>query len=235
LAFVKVLLARGCSVIIGDLGLNATAEKLLEQYKPQAKPDGNEPILLFHKTDVTSFEQLDALWEKALDSFPHVDLVVPGAGIYEPPWSSFWHAPGADGSPSTDSIHQEMGNYATFSVNLIHPIRLSQLAIGYWSTTKTQGCLLFIGSMGAYVQTLGTPYYYSSKAGLHGFIKSLAGLRKRLGIRVVGIAPGATRVSSPRPSHGVNTRVAGGTLFRLTTYTIDSALGPRSRQDQARY
>lgn len=197
----QLLLARGCSVLIGDLGLNPTSEKLLEEYKPQTasgEQGQQRPFLAFHKTDVKSFDELDALWKKALDTFPHVDLVMPGAGVYEPPWSSFWHAPGAEGSPSTDSVHQEMGNYATFSINLIHPIRLSQLAIGYWTTTKTRGCLLYIGSMGAYVQTLGTPYYYSSKAGLHAFIKSLAGLRKRLGIRVVAIAPGATRVGFPQ-------------------------------------
>lgn len=121
--------------------------------------------------------------------------MVPGAGIFEPPSSSFWYPPGVDGSPSEDQAESDPGIYTSLGTNLLHPIRLSQLAIGYWTTNKMEACLLFVGSIAGYTATAGTPFYYSSKAGLHGFVRSLNSLRKRLGIRVVCIAPHHVRVS----------------------------------------
>jgi NAD(P)-dependent dehydrogenase (short-subunit alcohol dehydrogenase family) len=152
--------------------------------------------MFFHKTDVTSWAHLSALWNKALSLFPRVDIVVPGAGIYDPPTSSFWYPPGVEGSPSKDAADAETGTYATISVNLIHPIRLAQLAIGYWTTNKLSGSILFVGSVAGNIAGISTPFYYSSKAGLHNFVRSLKGLREKLGIRVMCIAPSIARVSS---------------------------------------
>lgn len=150
---------------------------------------------MFHKTDVVSWADLLHLWGTALSKFPRIDLVVPGAGIFEPEWSSFWFPPGVEGSPSRDPVVAERGLYATFGVNLMHPIRLTQLATGYWTTNKLKGTVLFIASIAGYNATIGTPYYYSSKHGLIGFVRSLAQVRKRLGIRTVCICPGVVRVS----------------------------------------
>ncbi|KAI1775034.1 NAD(P)-binding protein [Hypoxylon cercidicola] len=188
LAFVKLLLSKGCSVIVGDLQLQPAAEQLAAEY-PHPSIDSSKPSFVFHKTDVRSWPQLSQLWKKALSTFPRVDLVVPGAGVFEPPASSFWNPPGVDGSPSEDSTECDPGVYSTIGTNLLHPIRLSQLAIGYWTTNKMEACLIFIGSIAGYTATAGTPFYYSSKAGLHAFVRSLNSLRKRLGIRVSCIAP----------------------------------------------
>ncbi|KAI8623616.1 NAD(P)-binding protein [Xylariaceae sp. FL1651] len=188
LEFVDLLLAKGCSVLIGDLSMTAKADDLVKAYPHP--PATGKASMSFHKTDVTSWPQLSSLWETALALFPRVDIVLPGAGIYDPPKSSFWHPPGAEGSPSTDPVDGEIGAYATLSINLIHPIRLAQLAIGYWTTNKMQGNLLFVGSVAGYVASISTPLYYSSKAGLHNFVRSLKELRKRLGIRVMCVAPG---------------------------------------------
>ncbi|KAI1387272.1 NAD(P)-binding protein [Hypoxylon trugodes] len=188
LAFVKLLLTKGCSVIVGDLELQPEAEQLAAKYPYPPVEPGN-PSFVFHKTDVRSWPQLSQLWNKALSTFLLVDLAVPGAGIFEPPSSSFWNPHGVDGSPSEDSAECDPGIYSTFATNLIHPIRLSQLAIGYWTTNKMEACLIFIGSIAGYTASVGTPFYYSSKAGLHAFARSLNSLRKRLGIRVVCIAP----------------------------------------------
>jgi len=181
-------------VLVGDLALNPQAEELAKAYPHPPSGEGRAS-LSFHKTDVTSWKQLSSLWEKALSLFDgRVDIVVPGAGVYDPPFSSFWHPPGVEGSPSKDPVDADVGAYATISINLVHPIRLAQIAIGHWTTKKVPGNLLFVSSIAGHIAAIGTPLYYSSKAGVHNFVRSIGGMRQRLGIRVMAIAPGIARV-----------------------------------------
>jgi NAD(P)-dependent dehydrogenase (short-subunit alcohol dehydrogenase family) len=181
-------------VLIGDLALRPEAEELLSQY-PHPSSSPGKPSVLFHRTNVTSWKDLSSLWEKAVSTFPTVDIVVPGAGIFEPRWSDFWKPPKSAGNPDTPSTDgpadAEHGTYATIEVNLTHPIRLSQLAIGHWSTTKAAGTLLHVSSCAGHSYSIGTPLYYASKHGLHAFVRSLGSLRDEVGIRVCAVAPGA--------------------------------------------
>ncbi|KAI0398385.1 NAD(P)-binding protein [Xylariaceae sp. FL0594] len=225
LAFVELLLSRGCSVLVGDLALNAKAEAVAKEYPYPAPTEEagqrrrTRQSLSFHKTDGTSWKQLSSLWSRALEIFDgQVDIVVPGAGIYEPPTSSFWRPPPpsssgqayASSSSSSDTpADAELGAYATMSINLIHPIRMAQLAIGHWTTNTTssggsggsgggkgKGNLLFVSSLAGHIAGIGTPLYYSSKAGLHNFVRSIAAgghMKDKLGIRVLCIAPGIAR------------------------------------------
>ncbi|KAI0020502.1 NAD(P)-binding protein [Xylariomycetidae sp. FL0641] len=193
LAFVKLLLEEGCSVIVGDLSLRPEAEALAKAYPHPPADESGKPSFAFHKTDVTSWRDLSSLWKMALATFPRVDIVVPAAGIFEPPWSDFWHPPGVEDGPSRDDADAETGAYLTYSVNLVHPTRLSQLAIGYWTTNKLPGNLVFVASLASYTATIGTPLYFASKAGLKGLVMSLGHLHKRLGIRVTAVAPSWVR------------------------------------------
>ncbi|KAK1446302.1 hypothetical protein CMEL01_10545, partial [Colletotrichum melonis] len=111
LAFARLLLEKGCSVIIGDLALRHEAQKLLEQY-PHPQPGSNtsnnknksdRPSALFQETNVASWPSLSRLWSSALSSFPQIDIVVPGAGLFEPAWSSFWHPPKTGTNPDSES------------------------------------------------------------------------------------------------------------------------------------
>ncbi|KAK2048665.1 short chain dehydrogenase [Colletotrichum somersetense] len=191
LAFAKMLLERGCSVMIGDLTVRPGASSLLTQYSYSQQ--SNRPSALFQSTNVASWPQLTKFWAKALTSFPQIDIVVPGAGIFEPPWSSFWKPPRTRTNPQTesrDSANAEPGTYAVLDVNLTHPIRLSQLAIGYWTQQKRNGCLVHVSSIAGHECGIGTPLYFASKHGLHGFVRCLGGMRDRLGIRCSAVAPG---------------------------------------------
>ena len=140
---------------------------------------------------MTSWPQLSALMARASSAFPRIDIVVPGAGIFEPAASSFWDAPGTP--RSRDPADAEPGSYATIAVNLTHPIRLSQLAIGRWTARGERGTLVHVGSCAGHMVGIGTPLYFASKHGLHGFVRSLGGLRDELGIRVSAVAPGTVR------------------------------------------
>ncbi|RGP67858.1 hypothetical protein FSPOR_5693 [Fusarium sporotrichioides] len=175
-----------------DLKLRPEAQQLMEQHPFMG--DNDKAGVLFQETDVASWPQLATAWRTALEKFPRIDIVVAGAGIFEPQWSSFWEAPKTESnqdSVSRDDADANPGHYAVLDVNLVSPIRLSQLAIGYWTKTKHKGCLVHVGSIAGYGAAITTPLYFASKHGLHGFVRSLGGLRDELGIRVGCIAPGA--------------------------------------------
>lgn len=177
--------------------LTPEAEAVTKEY-PYPAASG-KPATLFHETNVTSWPQLTSLWKTAIEKFNAVDIVVNGAGLFDPQWSHFWEAPKTETNPNTvsrDPSDSEPGHYAVLDVNLTAPIRLSQLAIGHWTKNKQQGSLVFIGSIAGYTSAPMTPLYFASKHGLHGFVRSLGALRKELGIRVGCVAPGAVAVSS---------------------------------------
>ncbi|QPC58369.1 hypothetical protein HYE67_000600 [Fusarium culmorum] len=193
LCFVRLLLQNGFSVLIVDRRLRVEAQQLMEQYPFEG--DNSKAELLFQETDVTSWPQLTAAWKTALEKFPKVDIVVAGAGLFEPPWYSFWDAPKTETNKKTvsqDDADADPGHYRVLDVNLVSPIRLSQLAIGYWTKAKHKGCLIHVGSIAGYAAAITTPLYFASKHGLHGFVRSLGGLRDKLDIRVACVAPGAT-------------------------------------------
>ncbi|KAH0521920.1 hypothetical protein TsFJ059_005850 [Trichoderma semiorbis] len=199
LAFAKKLLSRGCSVLIGDLGLRPEAQELLKQYPhdPSKSPSASRPSALFKKTDVRSWPQLTELTRTAEAAFPQVDIVVPGAGVFDPKWSSLLGA-----------------------AKVVHPIRLSQLAIAHWTSWRIPGSLLVVGSMAGYLYGLGTPMYHASKHGVHGFVRSLGHLRETAGIRTAAIAPGA-----------VNTPLLTDDLERRNALNADLAASPEDIAD----
>lgn len=195
LAFSRFLLEKGCSVIIGDLRLSAEAETLLQEF-PHPSSDG-KPSAIFQKTNVVSWPQLTSLWDTAVKEFSTIDIVVPGAGVYDPPWSNFWQPPNTQTNPnskSRDAADADPGHYGILDVNLVSPIRLSQLAISHWTQKKQPGCLVHLGSMAGHLTDISTPLYFASKHGLHGFVRSLADLKKHLNIRVSAVAPGPVKV-----------------------------------------
>jgi NAD(P)-dependent dehydrogenase (short-subunit alcohol dehydrogenase family) len=204
LEFARALLQRGCSVLIGDLALRPEAQALVNQYPPPAASSGAapKPHVLFHKTNVASWPQLSSLFDRGVTAFPQVDIVVGGAGIFEPKWSAFWNAPKTATNPdseSSDPADAEPGTYASIDVNLTHPIRLSQLAIGYWMKKQLPGCLVHVSSIAGHSVGIGSPLYFASKSGLHAFVRSLGALKETSNIRVSAVAPGTVKVSSSVP------------------------------------
>lgn len=188
--------------MIGDLKLRPEAEKLLSDY-PHTSSSSNKPSALFHNTDVRSWTQLSSLFDKGLSSFPKIDIICPGAGLFEPEWSNFWKPPKTStnpDSPSRDPVELDgraVNTYATLDVNLTHPIRLSQLGISYWTKQRMPGCLVHVSSGAGQAASIGTPLYYTTKHGLNGFVRALGSLRDEFGIRAGAVAPDAVKVRVP--------------------------------------
>ncbi|KAF3771333.1 NAD(P)-binding protein [Cryphonectria parasitica EP155] len=198
LSFAALLLNRKCNVVLADLALRPEAEDLVKAHSDPNKTTTSRAV--FVKTDVTSWPALAHMFDVAHREFGGVDIVCPGAGVYEPHWSSFWHPPGS--AASTDAV--DAGHYALLDINLTHPIRATQLAMSRWlhpanqstmttTTTTTPKRIVHIGSVAGQMANLNAPLYGASKFGITGFVRSLAPLEARHGIRVNAVAPGVVR------------------------------------------
>ncbi|POS71063.1 hypothetical protein DHEL01_v210541 [Diaporthe helianthi] len=186
LAFAEQLLNAGCSVVLADIALREEAKALVSKFPHPAPVSA-----VYHKCDQSDWKSISETWEFTLNTFGRIDLICPGAGIWEPPFSSFWHPPGI--SPlSKDDPNGAPGVYHLFAVNQMGPIRFAQIALDYWLSNKIDGNLLFVSSMSAYLPTIGTPLYNASKGALAAFTLSLGQMKARLGIRVACMCPATT-------------------------------------------
>ncbi|KAF6820607.1 nad-dependent 15-hydroxyprostaglandin dehydrogenase [Colletotrichum musicola] len=165
------LLNAGCSVIFADIALRPEAEATIARY-PHPPRDGS-PSTFYHKTDQSNWADISATWNFALETFGRVDLLCPGAGIWEPPSSALWNPPGVSSQAQDD------------------PNAAPGIALDYWLQHKIPGNLIFVSSMNGYLPTIGTPLYNATKGALKAFVMSLAQRRARLGIRVASVCPAA--------------------------------------------
>ncbi|PWY90813.1 hypothetical protein BO70DRAFT_368039 [Aspergillus heteromorphus CBS 117.55] len=188
LCFAKLLLEHGCNVLIADLALRPEARVVVDQY---AIPS-SAPRAVFQKTDVTDWRQLEQMFEVAEREFGELDIVCPGAGIFEPHWTNFWRPPGTP--ESQDARHG--GRYALLDINLTHPIRTTQLAISHflrYGNNQRRKHIIHISSIAGQNPNPGAPIYVATKHGISGLVRSLAILDSQRGIRVTAVAPGVIK------------------------------------------
>ncbi|KAL3470985.1 transmembrane amino acid transporter protein-domain-containing protein [Aspergillus californicus] len=186
LSFATQLLENGCNVLIADLGLRPEAQTLVDQYSSKS------PRAVFQRTDVTVWKQLEAMFEIAEKEFGDIDIVCPGAGIYEPHWTNFWRPPGTPASRDAP----DGDRYALLDINLTHPIRTTQLAISHFlrkGDNSRQKAIVHISSIAGQTPSLAAPIYVATKHAINGLVRSLAQLDARCGIRVTAVAPGVIK------------------------------------------
>ena len=180
---VKLLVEQHIRVVIADLKTSDECQRYIHD------SNGNA---IFVQCDVTSWTDLQCAFDKTIEAFGTVDLLVPNAGVFEMSSSSFWHPPGT--AQSKDTV--ESSTYKTLEINITHPIRLSQMGIEYFMKEKKEGHILLVSSIAAQTPTLTKPMYCASKAAISSFTKSLGPLaappegREIPRIVVNAIAPG---------------------------------------------
>lgn len=118
----SLLLSQNCNVLFADLALRPEAQKVVDAYS--SKNEGKSKAA-FVQTNVRDWKQLSHMFEVADKEFGGADIVCPGAGIYDPHWSNFWHPPGSGASKDSS----DGGRHASLDINITHPIRTTQLAI----------------------------------------------------------------------------------------------------------
>jgi 3-hydroxybutyrate dehydrogenase len=91
LALSRLLLTRGCNVLFADLALRPEAQVTVNMHATAGRL--GEGRAVFQRTDVAEWRQLERLFDIAQDEFgTGVDVVVPGAGVYEPVSWVYWGA-----------------------------------------------------------------------------------------------------------------------------------------------
>jgi NAD(P)-dependent dehydrogenase (short-subunit alcohol dehydrogenase family) len=194
LSFASLLLSKNCNVLFADLALRPEAQKLIDSYTPKIS---GKPRAIFQKTDVRDWSQLSRLFSVADAEFDGVDIVCPGAGIYEPYFSNFWHPPGSP--ESKDPV--DGNHYAALDINMTHPIRATQLALAHFldgskgkkASPANPKRVVHVSSVAGQCANLCTPFYIAGKHAINGFIRALGPLDEAVGVRVNGVAPGLIR------------------------------------------
>lgn len=190
LEFARLILENGGSVLLADLQLRPESESMIAKYSGMKGPKA-----LFRKTDVTSWKELNAMFAVAVKEFGTIDIVCPGAGVFEPRASNFWLPPGTELSADIP----DGDRYNTVDINLIHPIRVTQLAIQHFfsssppASSANPKSIIHICSVASQAAGLLFPLYIATKHGLDGFVRSMGSLEASNGIRVTAVAPGAVR------------------------------------------
>ena len=175
-------------MVFGDLALRPEAQKLVDEYS--SNKHGAKAI--FQKTDVSSWDDLTALFKAAEKEFRTYDIVCPGAGIFEPPFSGFWNPPGSENSKDDVSG----GRYKSIDVNIVHPIRSTQMAISHFLSSASKDSpktVVHIASIASEISFSPVAIYCATKWAIRGFIYSMADLEESHNIRVAGVAPGIVR------------------------------------------
>lgn len=193
LAFARLLLLSGCNVVFADLKLRPEARDLVATHQESGRARA-----VFQKTDVSSWEELSTAYETAKGLSGRLDIVCPGAGVFEPRWSNFWNPPGRKQCSNVDDASSS--RYKSLDINLIHPIRLTQLAIMDQvkelkasmrpDALPSKRTVIHVSSVNGQLTPLWTPLYNAAKHALNGFVRTMAPLEARMGIRVVAVAPG---------------------------------------------
>ena len=198
LAFAKALYNEGCNVLIMDVGLHQDAVSWLDSIKDAPSSTKVE----FYKSDVSKWTELEKVFDVYAERFGGVPYIVcPGAGIYEPV-SLFLQVSSVMPTEcanfrSTSKSHNGFwkdddtdDHYKVLDINLIHPIKMSRIAIRRMLSSNSLGIICCVSSIGAQKAGIVTPLYQASKHGISSFVRCMADLYKLSGIRVVGVAPG---------------------------------------------
>jgi NAD(P)-dependent dehydrogenase (short-subunit alcohol dehydrogenase family) len=182
---VKNLAGQGCSIVIADIYEEPRPSSGYEGPTADVVPDDDDEVV-FVKCDVTSEEQVTALFEETLDEFGGLNILVNCAGT----------------GTISKAAEMELENWnQTLNVNLTGTFLTSKLAlIAFRDNDESEkSTIVNISSSWGKVPGEGFPAYCASKAGVELFSKQLALDYSADGIRVNTVLPGATETPLAKP------------------------------------
>lgn len=168
-AIAEQFIAEGARVVIGDINLAATEEA--------ANKLGGADVARAVKCDVTSYTDVDALVDAAVEQFGRFDIMVNNAGI------------------TRDATLRKMTEDEFDQVISVH-------LKGTWNGLRKaasimreqkSGAIVNMSSISGKVGMIGQTNYSAAKAGIVGMTKAASKELAHLGVRVNAIQPGLIR------------------------------------------
>ena len=166
LAFAK----EGANVVIADID-----EKQGPKVAAEAGALGGGGKIVFIKTDVTSFESVDAMVKETMKDFGKIDVLVNGVGWLDSPWGLFME--------QKRETWQKMVNLNLWSVLNCTRAVLEQMI------PRKYGKICNIGSEAGRIGEFRQVVYSACKGGVIGFTKAIAKEVGRHNINVNCICP----------------------------------------------
>lgn len=160
----QALRAKGAKLALLDLDLN--------QIEAQANALGGSHVAAGWVADVCSLESMEHAIANAAKHFGKIDVVIAGAGI---------------GAPESLEYMDPKTFERTIDINLNGVFRTFRAALPY--VKNTQGYLLAISSMAAFVHSPLNSHYAASKAGVWALCDSLRLELKHLNVGVGSFHP----------------------------------------------
>ncbi|KAI9376158.1 hypothetical protein BJX61DRAFT_491614 [Aspergillus egyptiacus] len=157
----------GAYVCFGDLAVEA-GERTAQEYASDSA--AAPPRAIFVQTDVTSYESVLNLFDKAMEVYGRIDHAAAGAGISEI---------GNQFDPGLDMESVRLGpNTKVLDVNLLGCIYVARIASVYLrqnrpSSTRSDRSILLISSVAGFKESPGLFIYQASKHGVLGLMRSL--------------------------------------------------------------
>lgn len=163
IAFAK----EGADVVIVYLNEHEDAKETADGVRKY----GREPLLI--AIDITSEENCKKIIEQTLSKFGHLDIVINNAAVQYP-------------QEELQGISGEQLEH-TFRVNIFAQFYLSKYAIPH---LKEGSSIICTSSINAFKGNQSLMDYSATKGAIEGFIRSLAQVVAKKGIRVNAVAPG---------------------------------------------
>lgn len=181
----KIILITGGASGIGlsltkqshDLGANVLVADLRTTPDFDSFAKGKDNVL-YVQSDVTQWSDFDKIFtacEKKWNDVPDAYGIC--AGLFEPPFSSWWLDP------------EEQG-YKQVDVNVDHPTKLTRLAIKKSLGRGKRASVCIIASIGGLAGSIAAPLYCATKHAIVGFVKSLKDTESFTGVKITTICPG---------------------------------------------
>ncbi|KAJ2489816.1 hypothetical protein IWW37_003660 [Coemansia sp. RSA 2050] len=185
----EMIVERGGKVVLGDI-LDSEGHSVSQALNAQYKGK----VSVYQHCDVGSFDDIQALIDRAITEYGVLDILVNNAGIGgSVPWFE------NDGTSLSRTI----------DINLKAPIEGTRLAVKYFIENGRQGCVVNVASMMAFFPVEFGPVYGATKSGIANFTASCATLALMdPPIRVNAVAPNfadtaMVRDVVPRDNNGV--------------------------------
>ncbi|KAJ3408452.1 hypothetical protein HDV05_004972 [Chytridiales sp. JEL 0842] len=198
------LARKGAKLVMSDV--NEKAGQLLAD---ALNSTHGKDTAIFVKCDVSSSEQLKALFAAGVRKYGRLDVVVNNAGIGE---TGRFISPG------------ETNWKKVIDIDLTAVVEGTYLALNQMRSQSPQGGVIVnVASMAGYLPSVEFPVYTAAKHGVVGLTKSL-GKRviKELGVRVVGIAP--SFAETPLLAQGKNDPAFQAVVGSVGTVPVESVI-----------